>query len=280
LDADAAGTSARRAIQKGGAYGKPLIADELILQLGEADRLSDESDRPNGPICIEDLIPIELAVRAIERYARDFLGIDTSTLGLDPTNAVLNNGVLSGATALLNDSLDEAVDVEKLGFARSVLDALKESEGDPVALSEGALARLDSNFRALFRELNKMRRAAVRERDDVKLSNRIARVRDGFLADHPKTVAKADVQELFEEIHHVLDDSPEAEDIRSDLRRLRSLHSLDVDSALEVDDLDALRADLVRLQYGGRQRSQEEAQPNDEDEATLPHTAVDQLLLG
>lgn len=91
----------------------------------------------------------------------------------------------------------------------------------------------------------------------VRLDQRIARVRDGFLEDHPATITKIDVQDLVEELEHVLDDSPEGEATQADLRRLRSDHILDVDPNSPVQDAESLREDLIALQYGGRRRSQE-----------------------
>jgi hypothetical protein len=145
---------------------------------------------------------------------------------------------------------------DKLGFARSVLDVLDDAAASE-AISPDALARMDDNFRSLFQCLNAMRRTAVRARDEVRLEQRIARVRDGFLADHPVTITKIDVQDLIEELEHVLDDTPEGEATQADLRRLRSDHNLDVDPNASVEDVESLREDLIALQYGGRRRSQE-----------------------
>lgn len=75
LDGDGAGNDARKAIRRGGAYKSRLVEDDLVVQIGD-DRLALVSDRPAGPIDIEDLVPIEIAVRAAETYAVDFLGAD------------------------------------------------------------------------------------------------------------------------------------------------------------------------------------------------------------
>ena len=71
LDGDEAGTSARAAIRRGGAYRKQLIEDGLVLQLTDSS-LSFQSDRPGGAVEIEDLIPIDLAVKAVHAYAERF----------------------------------------------------------------------------------------------------------------------------------------------------------------------------------------------------------------
>ena len=260
LDGDKAGDEARKSVQKGGAYGKPLVPDELVLQLNQADRVDIQSDRRGGPVNLEDLIPIGLGVRAAERYAVHFVGLAAPSPALDPTAAQVDDGVLPGATAVLNATLSEPILVDKLGFARSILDEMK-ANSDQGQVSAADTTRLDDNFRVLFRRLNVLRRAAVRQQDEVRLAERIARVRDAFLADHPTLIRKVDLQDLIEELGYVLDDSHEAEETRADMRRLRSEYNVDVDVSSPVEDVEALRIHLMALQYGGRHRSQEEPMP-------------------
>lgn len=257
LDGDEAGDDARRAIRKGGAYRKPLVPDELVLQLNQTDLVGLTSNRPAGPVDLEDLIPIELAVRAVERYATQFAGLAPFSPPLEPSGGQLDEGVLDGAVGILNAGAAEPMQVAKLGFARSVLDELSDGDAGSTAFPAAVLDRLDDNFRVLFQRLNSMRRTAVRQHDEVQLAERTARVRDAFLDDHPTLIRKVDVHDLIEELELVLDDSPEAEDTRADLRRLRAEHSLDVDPGSAVGDVDTLRIDLIALQYGGRRRSQE-----------------------
>lgn len=256
LDGDGAGDDARKAIRKGGAYRKPLVSDDLVLQLNDTSRLGISSDRSDGPIDVEDLIPAEIALLALQRYATQFAGLEPAETQPDPAHAQFSEGVLKGTIDLVNAGRTEVLSTDKLGFARSVLDVLDDAAAYE-AISPDALARMDDNFRSLFQCLNAMRRTAVRARDEVRLEQRIARVRDGFLADHPVTITKIDVQDLIEELEHVLDDTPEGEATQADLRRLRSDHNLDVDPNASVEDVESLREDLIALQYGGRRRSQE-----------------------
>lgn len=260
LDSDKAGNDARKTIHRGGAYKKELVADDLVVQIGD-DRLSVTSDRPDGAIETEDLVPIEIAVRAAETYAAEFLGVDPAKLTLDPATANLAEGVLSAAHALLNEALPDAdkIDkIEKVGFARGVLTQLGLYDDGKAAFGAEAAAQLEANFQVLCKTLGEMRRQALREQSDVKLSDRIARIRDGFLDDHQTPPERVDVQILFEEMVHALDNSPEAEDVRSELRRLTDLHELEVDAASEVADFETLRRDLQALQYRSRQQSQED----------------------
>jgi len=261
LDSDKSGNDARRTIRRGGAYKKELVAKELVVQIGD-DRLAITSDRPGGAIDIEDLVPIEVAVRAAETYAAEFLGADPAELQLDPAEARLDDGVLAAAQALLNAALPdgEKVDkIEKVGFARGVLTQLSLHDEGKATFSSAAVDQLESNFQVLCKTLGEMQRTAMREHSDVRLSDRIARIRDGFLEDYQTPPQRVDVQVLFEEMTHALDNSSEAEDVRSELRRLTDVHHLEIDATSEVADFEAFRRDLQGLQYRSRYRSQEPA---------------------
>ena len=255
LDGDEAGEKARRDIKKGGAYRRALISDDLVLQLDDA-ALNFVTDRNQGVRDIEDLIPLELAVQALVGYARDFVGTDK----VHPeVPAKAEGGVFATASAVVNAALPEPIDFEKVGFARAVLNELQAHDRHAGTLSGGGVDRLESNFRDLFRRLSQMQRSAMRERSDAKSAERIARARDAFLADHPSGASRVDVIVLFEEITHALDDSLEAEDIRSETRRLVAVHDLHTDSALPVSDWDGLCESFRALEYRGRIQSQEGA---------------------
>ena len=176
----------------------------------------------------------------------------------------LADGVLKAAESLLNADLeaDEQIEVEKVGFARSVLDTLAAYDRNEISLDPASAERLERNFRELCNALGARQRIAMREQSDLKVSDRLARIRDGFLADHQASARRVDVVLLFEEIGYALDDSPEAEDIRSEMRRLTRQHSLDVDSGSPIEDMEQLRGDLQALQYLARQRSQERPDDN------------------
>lgn len=191
---------------------------------------------------------------------------------LDHTAADLAGGVMSAAHALLNAALpedDKIEKIEKVGFARGVLTQLTLFDEGKDVVTREAVDLLEANFQALCKVLGEMRREAMREHSDVKLSDRVARIRDGFLEDHQTPPLRVDVEVLFEEMVHALDNSPEAEDVRSELRRLTDVHELAVDSGTEVADFELLRGDLQALQYRGRQQSQE-------GQAGSPNETVDE----
>jgi energy-coupling factor transporter ATP-binding protein EcfA2 len=256
LDSDTAGNDARKAIKKGGAYRRALVDDQLVLQIAD-DRAGLASDRPGGPIETEDLVPVEIAVAAVEIYAREYLGKDELTL--DASQIKLDDGVFDGAAALLMAAVPDCEKVEKVGFARGVIAHLSRHARGEASISAESLNQLDTNFRALCKILGEMQRTAMREHSDVKLSDRIARIRDGFLDDHRTPPDKADVQVLFEEMQHALDNSRESEEVRAELRRLTDVHELGIDAATPVSDFEELKRDLQALQYRSRHLSQEDA---------------------
>ncbi|MFH8869444.1 hypothetical protein ACIQUZ_11465 [Streptomyces griseus] len=76
--------------------------------------------------------------------------------------------------------------LDKVGLARSVIDSIRHSTG----LDE-ALHIMDANFRALFRELNRRQRQAIREITSEKTRDKIKRLKRSFLLDHPASATRA-----------------------------------------------------------------------------------------
>lgn len=96
LDGDEAGKEARKTLQRGGARGKRLINDKLVLQPIDDSLSGLVSDNPTGAVTIEDLIPFEVALHAAALYCEEFVpGVDPLKLDLTAER------VLSGEKALL-----------------------------------------------------------------------------------------------------------------------------------------------------------------------------------
>lgn len=255
LDGDHAGADARKAIRRGGAYRKPLVDDDLVIQLSDA-HFDFTTPRTGGVAGIEDLVPVDVAVAAAHRYAQEFLVGQDGELSLKIDDVDATDGVLQGVEAILADALnDRDVKLDKVGFARHVLAVITAPEASPTPLGASAIGEFESNFRRLFMVLSRLQRKAMTEHANVRITEKVSRATAAFLDDHPARVTKADLQILFEEIGYTLDTSRESEDVRSEIRRLADIHELQVDSSSDVLNFQDLRHDLVALSLLARKNS-------------------------
>lgn len=255
LDADKAGNDARRSIKKGGAYKRPLVDADLVAQLGDDDLADLITDRTNGVIEIEDLVPLPIAAEAAAEYLRTFVGadVDLSKADLDQPSS---EAVLDRVATLASAGLAEPVEIQKVGFARHVLRVI---EHEPTRFSTADIETLDSNFATLFRRLTFMQREAMRRVATSRVSTRFERAVAAFLDDHADAARRTDVSIAFEEIGHALDDSDEGDLVRQELARLRRQHQLDVTPKSDVVDFVDLRRSIARLPHLARLESSNES---------------------
>ncbi len=255
LDADKAGDDARRSIRKGGAYRKPLVDADLVSQLND-DELADlATDRSDGVVEIEDLVPLRIAAAAAAEYLSTFAGIDVDLSQAD-FNQARSEAILDRVAALATADLAEPVEIQKVGFARHVLRVI---EREPTLFSAADVETLDSNFATLFKRLTFMQREALRRVATSRVSTRFERSVAAFLDDHVDNALRTDVSIAFEEIGHALDDSDEGDLVRKELALLRRRHQLDVTPKSEVSDFDDLRASIERLPHLARLESSSES---------------------
>lgn len=247
LDGDKAGKEARKALQGGGARGKRLVDDKLVLQPTDDSLSGLASDNPTGAVAIEDLIPFEVALHAAALYCEELVP------GVDPLNMGLTaKGVLGGKKDL-RASLEEAIRTEadkpafhldKIAFARCVIEVVTGG-----AASERAVEQLDKNFRLLNYEIGKRQRMADAEERSANIQSRIKRAKGRFLADNPSEARREQVTLLIEEIARQLDDSYEAELVIGKMRQWRHQFKLNEDPRSPVEDFDGLVDALNKLTY-------------------------------
>ncbi|MEU9136908.1 AAA family ATPase [Streptomyces sp. NPDC048404] len=247
LDGDRAGNDARKKLSRG-PLGKPLIDDAFVLQLKELRAEHVKSPRVQGVLAIEDLIPLEIGVAAVKRYAAAFLTSVEATK-LDGLQA---DGVTFEEDEGTHDALENAArrlletfHLDKVGLARNILEVLTYDQD----ASADAVAVLDRNFRVLFRELGSRQRKALREIATERTTSKIKRLRTSFLLDHPASATREQAALLLEEIDASLDNSVDAEDLRSRLRALRRDFALDEEPLDLIDDFPAFQDVLQSLAY-------------------------------
>ncbi|MBQ1076755.1 hypothetical protein KBX06_26925, partial [Micromonospora sp. C31] len=129
-------------------------------------------------------------------------------------------------------------------LARSVLEVVR-YEDAPAQAAE----TMDANFRVLFRELRRLQRRALREATTEKTSAKIKRLKRSFLLDHPTWASREAALLLLDDIETGLDNSIDAEDLRSQIRSVRRDFTLDDEPTEPIPDFPGFRSALDKLVY-------------------------------
>jgi energy-coupling factor transporter ATP-binding protein EcfA2 len=258
FDKDAEGTRERGRIKKGGPSKKSKLDDKFVHQFGDGHS-TPQTERTGGDITIEDLLPIEVCVAAAALYAKEFLYGDGQTYPTaeEVRASELSNGHLYATEAVFKTALGEDFHLDKIGFARSVIEVIARPVHHPVVLADGVRDVVETNFRRLFQTLNKMQRAAMREYRDQRVTVRIRRSVASFLDDHPSTATNELVKALFEDVESVLDNTVEADAVRVRMREIVRDFEIDGDPIEGVGRYVVLRDALLSIEYAGIQEVEE-----------------------
>ncbi|GLY43017.1 hypothetical protein Amsp01_090400 [Amycolatopsis sp. NBRC 101858] len=245
VDNDQEGQEAAAELRHG-PKGKPLLQDKFVVVLGGPNHDTIRSDNPAGVVAIEDLIPLDVAVEAAKRYAESFMAPEKAAAIADLTV----DEVVFDDSKDTHDAVEQAAakrvtgfSLAKVGFARCVLDVI----GDANAPSGAGVA--DDNFRALFADLGKLQRQAMRELTTDQTSSKINRLKKSFLLDHRYSATKAQVSYLLEEIETALDTSLDADDVRNQIVSTKRALHLDGEGGDPIADYDEFKEELAKLAY-------------------------------
>lgn len=256
LDSDQEGNKAKQALCKGGPRDKKIIDPEVILQLGDLSE-SLYCDMAGGVQQTEDLIPLEIAWRSVKQYVHDYVS-PSQAQRLDQINPrtdgkLPGHGLHAVLQALVASHIDEEFHLDKIGFARSVMDVILRSDD----ISAEDMDRLDANFRSLFRVLGERQRRSNRREAIEKNAVKIRRVVKRFFQDHPQSSSRAEALLLIEEIDSRVTASPYSDDLKVELNRLRREFELGVDESREVSNFETMKAAFEGLPHFEQKRSQE-----------------------
>ncbi|WP_175415958.1 AAA family ATPase [Curtobacterium sp. SGAir0471] len=248
LDSDTEGQNIAAELKKG-YRDRRLIDDNFIISIGELDTsaLTLSTDTLQET---EDLIPAEVAVLAIKRFAEEVLSADdAATLAANLRRIEPNPGqklfkAAEAAAKAASPHADRPLRLDKVGFARAILEAVENDASDELR------TRTLNNFAVLFRRLDKAQRDAMRKNNRDRTSKILNRLRKNFIKDHPKAVTRRDVEEFLDTIvAQLIDTSPEAETVRDAVRRVRADFDLHEEPHTLVDDYDGLVTRLEALVY-------------------------------
>ena len=260
LDGDSGGDDAVKELTRTGRGRKRVLKSDYILQIKQENFPELRSDRSSGPLTVEDLIPLDVALKALRNYADEIavdIADDEDTIRQSVQELLASTKSL-GVFESIHQSLQDVgseLRVEKFPFARHVVDVIKNDGRDWQPGEE-----MRNRFAALFRYLTSMQRKADRERGTKTIIGRVERERSRFLRDHPAPT-KADLKVLLERIEAVVDEAEEGDQLLTSIRRMRDDYQLSRDLSHPIQDLEELKSGLHTLQYDELRATQE---PRDE----------------
>ncbi|MCY3505632.1 MAG: AAA family ATPase [Chloroflexi bacterium] len=253
LDGDKGGDDAAKQLQRGGARYKQLIPKEYVTQLKPGLNPAISSDRPAGPVDLEDLVPVEIGIAAARAYLDELDAGEVNVPSADEICSALT--ATNGVFQAIRDGVAQAgsdVHLEKVGFARHAVVVCAESDTE-------AASQMRARFAALFSHLTAMQRKAERERERESITARVDREVAIFLRDRLSAATKVDVVMLIERIEAVIDVDAEGDQLVRDLRRLRQDFELDRNLSDAISDIPTLQARLESLKYAEILASQPKA---------------------
>ncbi len=263
LDNDEAGKTAEKGLRNGGPKHKPLIKSEYILMLSA---LNADMTLPTGRTLVEteDLIPPHVAALATQQYLHKVCGITRTRAELLTGEAILSawedgqqhfDAICHTVQSVIGDEFH----VDKMGFAREVVALIQQhhTTGESGIAAED-VAIFKQNFGVLLRKLAEMQRKAERDTSQDRISRRIDRSIKSFLNDHDSSAKREEAILLLEDIESALDDSEEADIVRTALQKLKRDHDLAEPKPGNIDNYESFTAALSSARYAARNAVQAE----------------------
>lgn len=203
------------------------------------------SDRPDSPLDIEDLVPIELGLAAAEQYLKQL----SASVPTPFPKAVDVKKLVSAKVGVL-EAVQKAIDaagadlkIEKVGFARHVVKLAGEDHA--------GTDRMADSFAALFIKIGELQRAAERDRSQGSVEARVERLKNAFLQDHSDGTTRADLKLFLEDVEARLDGSLASDRLLVEVRRMREEHLPSGELSGALEDFTSVRTQIEALQYVG-----------------------------
>lgn len=226
LDSDVAGNDAAKHIRTD-KKTRRLIDSSHVLQLGALGLTEEVTVKE-----IEDLIPLEMATAAMNACIKEvarFRETKAPTITVDRIRAEFTSGksIFASVQAVANA---EGGHIEKLGFARAVVEVLEHDKGE----LQGSIDIFLERMAKLFKAVNKARREAQREVERERLGAMIMRYHSIFIRDHKSSATCEQGSEILEEIESQLDDTTQSDDVRIQIQAIRRKFALDEDPSAGI----------------------------------------------
>lgn len=261
LDSDEAGNQAKKDLKRGGPRNKQLLKEGLILQIGDLLEEIKSETSIDGLVEIEDMVPLAICALAAQRYVVEICGTNESQAHKINEEALedarrTTKQTFAAVKKTLEDKVGEEYHIEKIGFARYVIQVVHELSAQS---SDGSdLADFETRMKILFRRINEILRKAERELASTQLSGKLERLKKAFLQDHSVTAQREDAIILFEEIEATLDESLESDQIRLGIAKLKREFNINDAFAEPIERFSEFQEQLEGLKYAGRLATQNE----------------------
>lgn len=253
-------TAKKRLTITRGQKKEKLLEEKFILQIGdlrkptnsESEQKSKLHQRTNL-IEIEDLIPLKICAEAAKNYAKKVCLASDNAIQLieEEINGKFSNDktvftVIKECFTEIKDISEEDLQIERVGFARNVLDTVKiisnESNDDGNVIEE-----FKKSFENLFERLNDMKSKAIEGLNADSISQKIARRIDSFIQDYPDSSKRGIAKRLFKSMEDVLDSSRESEHIRSAIQEIRNEYNIETDQNKAIEDYEKFKERLMYI---------------------------------
>jgi AAA domain, putative AbiEii toxin, Type IV TA system len=246
VDGDSEGDLARELIATGFRRGRekkpsPLLNDKFVIQINSTQLPGVISDRPGGPVDIEDLVPLPVLLNAAKRLSSQFCATDDPTPTIEEVRNYLSVDV--GHLGALCESFSAAgslLRIDKVAMAREVLEILTDADQPDLTL-------LRNNFQELFRILRALQHLAETERREQGSQKQARRSVMAFLKQHPDRATRDELRLQLIELDRLLDDSPWADAVRVSKLALERDLGLKKYLGADMDDYPIVRRRLEGL---------------------------------
>ncbi|MEA5547275.1 AAA family ATPase [Limnoraphis robusta CCNP1324] len=271
LDSDEAGNQAKRELTNKNEQKKLRLKEDFVLQVKDLKNLGIQFPEKLKTPEVEDLIPVSISVLAAQQYAKEICNVEDRDIK-DITEECVQQRVDNGETmfdavnACVQDCSKSKPHLEKIGFARSVIEVVNDLRRNTnKEANKDALEKFESNFKILFRELDKRKSKAELERTREKASQKVKNLSDSFFNNHPNSANREDAVEFLEKMEDLLlsDDSFDAEQIKKGIEAIRKDYKLNINLRERVEKYEEFKRDVNRLKDIGKIESEEKQDENE-----------------
>ena len=252
LDSDTEGNEAAKTLARGGARGKQLLAPEFVLKVGAWAADVPLEVQENVVVQeLEDLLSVKVAIIAARQYATTLSGMSAEEAAklteadIERSLAAKPGSLFDAVAAAFTQRFGPEAHIEKVGFAKEAVAAVGSL---PAAYAAG----VEQNFFLLLSSLARLLRKAIAVELERRLNNRLNRVVEAFLSDHPKTTTRERGRLLIEEVQGAVDNSEEGDRVKLAAAKLSREFHLDEDLLSPIERYPDFKERVEALRYQER----------------------------
>jgi predicted ATP-dependent endonuclease of OLD family len=308
LDSDTPGDEAKKNLTKAPHPGrKSIMNSSFILQLGDINiddvkKIDSEIKRNIKFVDLEDLVPLKLSILATHKFLQAVYSFSESEIGFiseqtvtsaqesgDSPFKTIQKLLIKYNTDKSTDVNNYAVSIDKVPFARSVVDILPELERKHHNENNehDVLKEFEINMRTLFHRLRSMQSMAEKDIKDKRMRQKVDGKIETFLNDYSisKSVTRDDASRLLTDIESDLEgNDTESTFITQECKKLRATHNLTESLFENVRDFDGFIEGLESLRnaasycYEDRDNLVPSRRNADINEKILPEKPVNEKM--